>query len=84
MAKKDKEVVKSARKERMVKSEQLEALLDLRKRGILTRQQFRLQTFDKGLQSGTKGSPMYTSFELEKQGKGKAVPVQKMKQWTRI
>ncbi|EBS4516720.1 hypothetical protein DQT32_04830 [Salmonella enterica subsp. enterica serovar Braenderup] len=83
MAKNDKEV-KSTRKDRMFKNEQLEALLDLRKRGILTRQQFRLQTFDKGLQGSTKGSPMYNAFELEKQGKGKPVLVEKLKQWTRI
>lgn len=85
MAKNDKDNdVKSVRKDRLNKNEQLAALIDLRRRGVITRAQFRLQTFDKGLQGSTKGSPMYNAFELEKQGKGKPVLVQKHKQWTRI
>ncbi|AQW88642.1 hypothetical protein pEaSNUABM50_00115 [Erwinia phage pEa_SNUABM_50] len=83
MAKQNDKDVKSTRKELMYKNEQLENLLELRRKGILTRQQFRLLTFDKGLQGSTKGSPLIEVFELEKQGKGKPVLVQKVRQWTR-
>ncbi|SOK58387.1 hypothetical protein [Yersinia phage fHe-Yen9-04] len=85
MAKQDDKALKSTRKDRLYKNEQLDALLDLRRKGVLTRQQFRLQTFDKGLQGSTKGSPMYNAFELEKvNGSKKAILVEKTKQWVRI
>lgn len=68
------------------KSDRQEALASfqrLRRDGVLTRQQFRRIMFDKGLQSGVKGSPMITTYEIEKQGK-KKVLVTKTQQWTRI
>ena len=68
------------------KNDRATALADfqrLRRDGVLTRQQFRRIMFDKGLQSGVKGSPMITTYEIEKQGK-KKVLVTKTQQWTRI
>lgn len=85
MAKQDDKAVKNTRRDQMNKSEQLQGLLELRRKGILTRQQFRLQTFEKGLQGSTKGSPMYNAFELEKvPGSKKPVLVEKTKQWTTV
>lgn len=65
------------------RADALANLKRLRRDGVLTRQQFRLLVSDKGLQTGVKGSPMITTYEVVKQGKKKVVEV-KNQQWTRI
>lgn len=65
------------------RADALESLKRLRRNGVLTRQQFRLLVSDKGLQTGVKGSPMITTYEVVKKGKKKVVEV-KNQQWTRI
>lgn len=74
---------KNTQREKNDKVQQLVELKKLRSNGVLTRQQFRRAVFDKGLQSGVKGSPMITTYEVEKQGKKKVLVV-KNQQWTRI
>lgn len=72
------------RKEKVSKGEQLASLKNLRRRGILTRQQFRLMTFERSLQGSTKGSPMITEYtEVKDKVDGRKVLVTQ-KQWTRI
>lgn len=66
------------------KQDRIDALSNLkrlRRDGVLTRQQYRLLVADKGLDTGVKGSPLYTAYETVKGQKG-AVPV--VKQWTRF
>lgn len=75
--------VKQSRRQKIEAFEALEGFKKLRRDGIITRQQFRLITFDKGLQSSTKGSPLITTYEVVKQGKKKVLEV-KTQQWTRI
>lgn len=65
------------------RADALTSLKRLRRNGVLTRQQFRLLVADKGLQTGVKGVPLITTYEIEKQGK-KKVLVQKTQQWTRF
>lgn len=65
--------VKKSRKAQMYQNEQLEALKDLRKRGLLSRQQFRALCFAKGLQQNPNKnpwSPMTTTYELVKRRDG--------------
>lgn len=74
MSKEVKDEVQSSRQEKMSKAEQLAGLKQLRRAGILTRQQFRLLTWDKQLQGSTKGVPEITTYELVKdEVHGKAV-----------
>lgn len=79
----DKKEQISTRKSQQERNELLASYKELRRRGILTRQEFRLMTFDKGLQGSTKGSPMITTYDIVKTG-GKKELVVKTKQWTRI
>lgn len=79
----NKKEVQNSRRAQMDKVSALESFKKLRAAGVLTRQQFRTITFDKGLQGSTKGSPMITTYEVVKQGKKKVVEV-KNQQWTRI
>lgn len=77
---------KNARKSKLIQGEQLDALKDLRKRGVLTRQQFRTLCFDKGLQQNeNRGpwSPEYVSHELVKHRDGTKEIVSEVKLWTR-
>lgn len=74
---------KNTQREKNDKAQQLADLKKLRRNGVLTRQQFRRAVFDKGLQSGVKGSPMITTYEVVKVGKKKTLEV-KTQQWTRI
>lgn len=78
----NKKAVQNTRRAQMDKNAALESFKRLRRDGILTRQQFRTLTFDKGLQGSTKGSPLITTYEVVKQGKKKVVEV-KTQQWTR-
>lgn len=78
-----KKEVQNVRRAQMDKNTALDNFKKLRKNGVLTRQQFRTLTFDKGLQGSTKGSPLITTYELVKQGKKKVLEV-KTQQWTRI
>lgn len=78
----NKKEVQSNRRTQMDKASALEGLKRLRRDGVLTRQQFRTLTFDKGLQGSTKGSPIITTYEVVKQGKKKVLEV-KTQQWTR-
>ena len=66
MSKEVKDEVQSSRQEKMSKAEQLAGLKQLRRAGVLTRQQFRLLTWDKQLQGSTKGVPEITTYELVK------------------
>jgi hypothetical protein len=84
MAKQEKDQIQSSRKERANKQDQLASLKKLRQMGVLTRQQFRLQTFDKGLQGSTKGSPLLTVFETVKTKDDRKVVVPKTRQWVHI
>lgn len=79
----NKKEVQNTRRAQMDKVDALANLKKLRRDGVLTRQQFRLLVSDKGLQTGVKGSPMITTYEVVKQGKKKVVEV-KTQQWTRI
>lgn len=65
------------------RTDALASLLRLRRNGVLTRQQFRRAVWDKGLQTGVKGVPMITTYEVVKQDKKKVLAV-KNQQWTRI
>ncbi|AZU98093.1 hypothetical protein SEPL_276 [Salmonella phage SE_PL] len=80
---KNKKEAQNTRRAQMDKNTALESFKKLRQQGILTRQQFRTITFDKGLQGSTKGSPLITTYEVVKQGKKKVLEV-KTQQWTRI
>lgn len=69
MAKKHTEENKVARKQKHSQQEQLANLLKLRRMGVLTRHQFRLMCYVKGLnQNPNKGPgvPMVHSYELVK------------------
>lgn len=70
------------RKSQQDRNDLLASYKELRRRGILSRQEFRLMTFDKGLQGSTKGSPMVTKYDIVKNGKKKELVV-KNQQWTR-
>lgn len=78
----NKKEVQNTRRAQMDKASALESFKKLRAAGVLTRQQFRTITFDKGLQGSTKGSPLITTYEVVKQGKKNVVEV-KTQQWTR-
>ena len=65
------------------RADALAGLQRLRRDGVLTRQQFRLLVSDKGLQTGVKGVPLITTYEVVKQGKKKVLEV-KTQQWTRF
>ena len=65
------------------RADALASLQRLRRDGVLTRQQFRLLVWEKGLQTGVKGVPEFTSYEIVKEGK-KKVPVTATKAWARI
>lgn len=78
----NKKEVQNTRRAQMDKASALESFKKLRAAGVLTRQQFRTITFDKGLQGSTKGSPLITTYEVVKHGKKKVVEV-KTQQWTR-
>lgn len=80
---KNKKEAQNTRRAQIDKNIALESFKKLRQQGILTRQQFRTITFDKGLQGSTKGSPLITTYEVVKQGKKKVLEV-KTQQWTRI
>lgn len=84
MSKEVKDEVQSTRQEKMSKAEHLANLKELRRKGILTRQQFRLLTWDKQLQGSTKGVPLFTEFELTKDSAEGKVVTGTLKQWTRI
>lgn len=84
MAKEIKDEVQVLRKDKQTKAEQLAGLKRLRRDGVITRQQFRLWTFEKGLQGSTKGSPMITHYELSKDDAQGKVVSGKIQQWTRI
>ena len=79
----NKKEVQNTRRAKQDATSALEGFKRLRRDGVLTRQQFRRITFDKKLQGSTKGSPMITTYEIEKQGKKKVLVV-KNQQWTRI
>lgn len=83
MEKNNKKDVQNSRRAKLDANTALDSFKKLRRNGVLTRQQFRTITFDKGLQSSTKGSPLITTYELVKQGKKKVLEV-KTQQWTRI
>lgn len=77
---------KEARNSRRVAMDKLSALTELKKLrrdGILTRQQFRREVWDKGLQTGVKGVPEITAFEVVKVDGKKALTVQ-VRPWGRI
>lgn len=78
----NKKEVQNSRRAQMDKATALESFKKLRAAGVLTRQQFRTITFDKGLQGSTKGSPLIKTYEVVKQGKKKVLEV-KTQQWTR-
>lgn len=61
----------------------LTGLQRLRRDGVLTRQQYRLLVADKGLDTGVKGVPMITTYEVVKQGKAKSLEI-KTQQWSRF
>lgn len=84
MSKEVKDEVQSTRQEKQTKAEQLAGLKELRRNGVLTRQQFRLLTWDKQLQGSTKGVPQHTSYELTKDEVQGKVVTGTVKQWTRI
>lgn len=78
----NKKEVQNTRRAQMDKTSALEGFKRLRRDGVLTRQQFRTLTFDKGLQGSTKGSPMITTYNVVKKGNKKVLEV-KTQQWTR-
>ncbi len=84
MTKEVKDEVQNTRQEKMSKAEQLAGLKKLRRAGVLTRQQFRLLTWDKQLQGSTKGVPQHTVYELTKDEVQGKVVTGSTKQWTRI
>jgi len=84
MSKEVKDEVQTSRQEKMSKAEQLAGLKKLRRAGILTRQQFRLLTWDKQLQGSTKGVPLCTHYEIVKDETHGKVVKSTVKQWSRI
>ncbi len=86
MAKTQTADAKNSRKSKLAQAEQLAALKDLRKRGILTRQEFRLQCFDKGLQQNANKlpwSPEITTHTLVKHRDGRKEVVSETTLWKR-
>lgn len=63
--------------------EKFKDLLALRRDGILSRQEFRLMCWDKGLNKAIKGVPEYQSFEVVKTDAGTQV-VSVTKPWARF
>ncbi|WNA15818.1 hypothetical protein XaC1_175 [Xanthomonas phage XaC1] len=84
MAKEVKDEVQSLRKDKLSKAEQLSELKELRRKGVLSRQLFRLLTWDKGLQGSTKGSPEITTYSFDKDNEVGKVVVSKVGLWKRI
>lgn len=63
--------VTKARKAQVYQNEALAGLKALRKKGILTREQFRRLSYQAGLPNGLKGSPMVTNYVPDPKFKGK-------------
>ena len=88
MAKKQNEEVQSTRKNKLQQAEQFEMYKKLRKQGVLTRQEFHILCFDKGLnqnQNKHPWSPVYTAYDIEKNAKtGKKTLNVSVKQWSKF
>lgn len=84
MAKEVKDEVQELRKDKLSKAEQLAELKELRRNGVLSRQLFRLLTWDKGLQGSTKGAPEITTYTHDKDDVTGKVVISKVGPWKRI